>query len=154
MYIDSSSIKRNQKIYTRHLLRSSFRENGKVKHKTIANLSGCSDDEIKAIKLALKHKNDLTVLGSITDIRTALGKRIGAVWMLYAIADRLGVSRALGAEPDGRLALVQVIARIVDQGSRLSAVRFAQRHAVCEIIGIDRLDEDDLYRNLAWLSEQ
>jgi len=32
-------------------------------------------------------------------------------------------------------------------------VRFAQRHAVCEIIGIDRLDEDMLYKNLAWLSE-
>jgi len=154
MYIDSSSIIRNQKVYTRHLLRSSFRENGKVKHKTIANLSGCSEDEISAIKLALKHKNNLAVLGPITDIETVLGKRVGAVWTLYAIADRLGISKALGAGPDGWLALAQVIARIVDQGSRLSAVRFAQRHAVCEIIGIDRLDEDALYQNLAWLAEQ
>jgi len=154
MYIDSSSIIRNQKVYTRHLLRSSFRENGKVKHKTIANLSGCSEDEISAIKLALKHKNNLAALGPITDIETVLGKRVGAVWTLYAIADRLGISKALGAGPDGWLALAQVIARIVDQGSRLSAVRFAQRHAVCEIIGIDRLDEDALYQNLAWLAEQ
>jgi len=154
MYIDSSSIKRNQKIYTRHLLRSSFRENGKVKHKTIANLSECSDDEINAMKLALKHKNNLAELGSITDIETVLGKRIGAVWALKVLADRLGISRAIGNGPEGRLALVQIIARIVDQGSRLSAVRFAQRHAVCEIIGIDRLDEDTLYQNLAWLAEQ
>jgi len=154
MYIDSSSIKRNQKIYTRHLLRSSFRENGKVKHKTIANLSGCSEDEINAIKLALKHKNNLAELGSITEIETVLGKRIGAVWALKVLADRLGISKAIGSGPEGRLALVQVIARIVDQGSRLSAVRFAQRHAVCEIIGVDRLDEDTLYQNLAWLAEQ
>lgn len=154
MHIDSSSIKRNQKIYTRHLLRSSFREDGKVKHKTIANLSACSKDEIKAIKLALKHKHNLAEVGSITDIETVLGKRIGAVWTLKALADRLGISKALGPGPEGRLALGQVIARIVDQGSRLSAVRFAQRHAVCEIIGIDRLDEDILYQNLAWLAEQ
>lgn len=154
MHIDSSSIKRNQKIYTRHLLRSSFREDGKVKHKTIANLSACSEDEIKAIKLALKHKHNLAEVGSITDIETVLGKRIGAVWTLKALADRLGISKALGPGPEGRLALGQVIARIVDQGSRLSAVRFAQRHAVCEIIEIDRLDEDILYQNLAWLAEQ
>jgi transposase len=125
-----------------------------VKHKTIANLSACSEDEIKAIKLALKHKHNLAEVGSITDIETVLGKRIGAVWTLKALADRLGISKALGPGPEGRLALGQVIARIVDQGSRLSAVRFAQRHAVCEIIEIDRLDEDILYQNLAWLAEQ
>jgi len=125
-----------------------------VKHKTIANLSGCSEDEINAIKLALKHKNNLAELGSITEIETVLGKRIGAVWALKVLADRLGISKAIGSGPEGRLALVQVIARIVDQGSRLSAVRFAQRHAVCEIIGVDRLDEDTLYQNLAWLAEQ
>jgi len=125
-----------------------------VKHKTIANLSGCSENEINAIKLALKHKNNLAEIGPITDIETVLGKRIGAVWTMKALADRIGISKALGSGPEGRLALVQVIARIVDQGSRLSAVRFAQRHAVCEIIGIDRLDEDVLYQNLDWLSQQ
>lgn len=154
MYVDTSHIKRNQKVYTRHLLRSSFRENGKVKHKTIANLSDCSEAEINAIKLALKHKDNLSAIGSTIDIEIVLGKRIGAVWMLYSLANRLGISKALGAGPDARLALLQVIARIVDQGSRLSAVRFAQRHAVCEILGIDKLDEDDLYRNLAWLAEK
>ena len=44
---------------------------------------------------------------------------------------------------------MQVIARTVEQGSRLSAVRFAMRHALCEILGIKKLDEDDLYENLA-----
>jgi len=80
-----------------------------------------------------------------------LRKRIGAVWALSVLAQRLGITRALGADLDGKLALVQVVARIIDQGSRLSAVRFAQSHAVCEVIGVDKLDEDDLYENLAWL---
>jgi transposase len=154
MYIDSAIIKRNKKSYTRHLLRTSFRENGKVKHKTIANLSSCSEDEISAIKLALKHKKDLSSLCITKDIKTELGKRIGAVWVVNAIAEKIGIAKALGPDHSGKLALLQVLARIIDQGSRLSAVRFAQSHAVCEVIGIDKLDEDDLYDNLAWLSQQ
>jgi transposase len=154
MFIDSATIKRNDKTYTRHLLRSSFRENGKVKHKTIANLSSCTDDEIKAIKLALKHKKNLLELCSINDVKTVLSKRIGAVWALKVIADRLGITKALGKDINGRLALAQVFARIINQGSRLSAVRLSESHAICEIIGIDKLDEDDLYENLKWIAEQ
>lgn len=154
MYVDTATIKRGNKSYTRHLLRSSFRENGKVKHKTIANFSACSENEINAIKLALKYKKNLSTLSSIEDVKTVLGKRIGAVWILYSLAERIGIKKALGPNHEGRLALLQVIARIIDQGSRLSAVRFAKRHAVCEVIGIDNLDEDDLYENLTWLAEQ
>lgn len=154
MYIDSSSVKVGSKVYTRHLLRTSFRENGKVKHKTIANLSECSDDEIAALKLALKHKNDLSSLASFKDVKATLGKRIGAVWLLICLAQRLGLSQALGSSIDGHIALLQVIARTVDQGSRLSAVRFALQHAVCESLHIPKLDENDLYKNLAWIATQ
>jgi len=128
--------------------------NGKVKHKTIANLSSCSEDEIKAIKLALKHKNDLTVLSSVKNVKTILGKRMGAVWVMYELAKRLGIVKALGSVLGGKLALLQIIARICDQGSRLSAVRFAKHHAICEIVGIEKLDEDDLYENLKWLADE
>ena len=153
MYVDTSHIKRNGKIYTRHLLRTSYRENGKVKHKTVANLSSCSEDEINAIKLALKHKQNLVEPLSIADVQTSLGKRIGAIWVLSVLAQRIGIAKALGEGRDGKLALVQVIARLLDQGSRLSAVRLAQRHAICEILGIEHLNEDDLYANLTWLSK-
>ncbi len=117
MYVDISKIKNKTKTYSRCLLRTSFRENGKVKHKTIANLSSCSEDEIKAIKLALKHKNDLTVLSSVKNVKTILGKRIGAVWVMYELAKRLNIVKALGSGLGGKLALLQIIARICDQGS-------------------------------------
>lgn len=154
MYLDSSTVTRNGKSYTRHLLRTSFRDTGKVKHKTLANLSDCAAEEITAIKLALKHKGELTSLASIRDVTAVLGKRIGAVWTLHALAQRMGIGKALGANRDGKLALLQVLARSIDQGSRLSAVRFAKSHAACEILGLERLDEDDLYENLAWLAKQ
>jgi transposase len=154
MYVDTAKIKRGSKTYTRNLLRTSYREDGKVKHKTVLNLSICSQEEIAAIKLALKHKGNLTTLASIKEVKTFLGKSIGAVWTMKLIADRVQVSKALGNRAEGKLALLQVIARVIDQGSRLSAVRFAKRHAVCEILGIKKLDEDDLYENLAWIASK
>jgi hypothetical protein len=46
------------------------------------------------------------------------------------------------------------LARIIDQGSRLSAVRLAQVHAACDVVGIRRgFDENDLYQNLSWLCQ-
>ena len=62
MYLDRCKISVRGKTYHRVLLRQSFRENGKVKHRTIANLSPCSELEIQAIELAFKHKKDLDVL--------------------------------------------------------------------------------------------
>ena len=46
------------------------------------------------------------------------------------------------------------IARAIDQGSRLSAVRLATHHAGCDLLGLEAFNEEDLYANLAWLSEQ
>jgi len=43
---------------------------------------------------------------------------------------------------------------VIGQGSRLKAVRLAESHAACDILGLDAFNEDHLYGNLAWLSEK
>lgn len=155
MYVDISTIKHNGKNYTRYLLRQSYREQGKVKHRTLANLSSCSREEIDAIRLALRHKHDLTHLGAVHDqIRLQQGLSLGALWLVYDIARQLGIVHALGTTRAGKLALWQVMARVIDQGSRLSAVRLAGRHAVCDVLSLTKFDEDDLYDNLDWLCKQ
>ena len=153
MYIDTSHITRGGKTYTRHLLRESYRANGKVLHRTIANVSHCSAAEIEAIRLALRHKENLEHLGTIQDALTLQqGLSFGAVWTVYQVARRLGIEQALGTTRDGKLALWQVIARVIDQGSRLSAVRLAMSHAACDVLGLGPFDEDTLYENLDWLA--
>jgi hypothetical protein len=153
MYIDTSRITRGDKTYTRHLLRESYRANGKVLHRTIANVSHCSAAEIDAMRLALRHKEDLEHLGTIQDaITLKQGLSFGAVWTVYHVARRLGIEQALGTTREGKLALWQVIARVIDQGSRLSAVRLAMSHAACDVLGVGPFDEDALYENLDWLA--
>jgi hypothetical protein len=56
--------------------------------------------------------------------------------MVYDMARQLGMVDAFGTTRDGKLGLWQVIARVIDQGSRLSAVRLAGSHAVCNVIGL------------------
>ncbi len=152
MYIDTSHITRGGKTYTRHLLRESYRAHGKVLHRTIANVSHCSEAEIEAMRLALRHKENLEHLGTIQDaITLKQGMSFGAVWTVYHVARRLGIEKALGTTREGKLALWQVIARVIDQGSRLSAVRLAMSHAACDVLGLGTFDEDALYENLDWL---
>jgi hypothetical protein len=155
MYVDTSHITRGGKTYTRHLLRESYRAHGKVLHRTIANVSHCSAAEIEALRLALRHKEALEHLGTIQDaITLQQGLSIGAVWTVYQVARRLGIEKALGTTRDGKLALWQVIARVIDQGSRLSAVRLAMSHAACDVLGLGPFDEDALYENLDWLANR
>lgn len=136
------------------LLRESYRENGKVKSRTIANLTHLDPGEIAAMRLALKHKGNLAALGSLTEIKIKEGKSFGAIWLVYQIAKVLGIDKVLGSGRAGKLALWQVIARVIDQGSRLSAVRLAGDTAACDVLQMTRgFNEDDLYDNLKYLTE-
>ncbi len=153
MYIDISKVTKNGRTYQRALLRESYREQGKVKKRTLANLSACSEQEIEAIKLAMAHKDNLAQLGSVREIRLRQGASVGAVWLVYQMAGRLGITRALGYSREGKLALWQVIARVIDQGSRLSAIRFGANHAACDLLDCEAFHEEHLYANLDWLDE-
>src|SRR4029434_480713 len=104
----------------------SYRANGKVLHRTLANVSHCSDAEIEALRPALRHKHAPEQLGTIQDalplplrhkealehrgtIQDALtlqqGLSFGAVWTVCHVARRLGIAQALGPTRERKLAL-------------------------------------------------
>jgi hypothetical protein len=131
------------------LLRESYREDGKVKNRTIANLTHCQPQDIAALRLALQHK------GALSDLLTALqdalelrqGPSMGAAWLVYQVAQRFGIEKALGTTRADKVALWQVMARVIAQGSRLSAVRLAQVHAACDLLGLPKgFHEEHLYK--------
>ena len=117
MYLTETISRSKNKSYRCVLLRESYREEGKVRNRTLANLSRCKSEEIEAIRLALKFKGDPERLGAMEGkIEIAQGPRVGAVWTVYDVARRLGIEGALGRERAGRLALWQVLARVIAQG--------------------------------------
>jgi hypothetical protein len=125
------------------LLRESFRENGKVRNRTLLNLSSWSKVRIDAFRRLLRGDFDHLACPDPT-----LGLVFGLLFVLKQIADSLGLTAALGNSRLAKLALFLVLARIAHQGSRLSAVRWAEDHAVAEVLGLAPFDEDDLYAAL------
>ena len=155
MFIDACTYTRNGKTYRRVLLRNAYRVDGKVRHDTLANLSMCSDEEINALKLALKHKKTVTSLGHVQQhLHTAQGLGFGAVWVFYQLAETLGLRQALGGSRWGKLSLWLIMATLIEPGSRLSATRLAQRHHVCDVLKVEGFNENDLYRALDELARR
>lgn len=127
------------------LLRESFRHNGKVKNRTLANLSHWPSARIEALRRLLRGEFD-----QAADLSLApqLGPVFGLLFVLKQVAETLGISAALGHSRLAKLGLFLVLARVGHQGSRLSAVRWAEDQAVAEVLGLGKFDEDDLYAAL------
>ena len=154
MYIDVSKSIQNGKTYYRYLLRESYRENGKVKQRTVGNISHCSQEEIEALRFALKHKKNITdILKKGKEIHSYQGLSIGAVSSLYRMAQDLGIVKALGNSEEAKRSLWMILARLIEPGSRLANVRLAQRHAAIDTIGMANFNEDDLYNAMDWIEK-
>ena len=130
------------------LLRESYREDGKVRTRTLANLTHWAPERIVAMERLVKGEFD-DGSGEITS-----GEIFGVLFALKQLADQIGLTRVLGSAPEGKLALFLILARIAHGGSRLSAVRWAQQHTVADVMGVEGFDEDDLYAALDWLASQ
>lgn len=130
------------------LLREGYREDGKAKTRTLANITHWKPERIEALTRVLKGEFDGLIGGEIDPV---VDRIYGVLFILKELADRVGVTKALGKTPQGKLALFLALARIADQGSRLSAARWAKDHCVAEILGLDEFDEEDLYRAMDWL---
>ncbi len=122
------------------LLRESFRKNGKVKNRTIANLSSWPRPRVDALRRLLRGELDDAAVSNPT-----MGPTFGVLHALKHVAAEIGIGPALGQSKAGKLGLFLVLARVAHQGSRLSAVRWARDQAVAEVLGLDAFDEEDLY---------
>ena len=138
-----------------------------VVHETLANLSKLPASLIDLIAGYCKKNIDPACppTGPISTAATAvpggftpsvhLGPCYGVMAALHALARELGIVQAVGeATRTERLALFLIYARLAHQGSRLSAARYSEDHAVREIFEVGSFDEDDLYAALDFLDSQ
>src|SRR5689334_12163987 len=135
--------------YESRYLRRTYRDGGKVKHETLANLSGLPEQAVDAIEAALKG-TPLVPAGRAVTITSSLPH--GHVAAVHAMAARLGLPALLG--PAGRprdLALALVISRVVAPASKLSTLAWWDDVTLGADLGVAGASTDDIYAAMDWL---
>jgi transposase len=150
MYVEETKRKSTSgKIHSCFLLRESYREGKKTFKKTIANISHLPEREIEALQYVLRHKEAGI---KPEDIEIKAGKIVGSLQVVFELMKRNGILDVLGSGRKAALCTWLIFARLVEQGSRLSSVRLAERYDT-SILGLNKFDEDDLYEALDWIAE-
>ena len=132
-----------------------------VVHETLANLSKLPPDLIDLIERhcqgqsALPDSPSPLPCGAGVSADIHLGPCYGVLAALDGLAREMGLVQAVGEQSRlQRLALFLIFARLAHQGSRLSAARWSEDHAVKEILQVGSFDEDDLYAALEDLQQR
>lgn len=141
------------KVYETHLLQRSYREDGKVKHETLANLSHLPADIIAGIRAQLKGEQLVPVATLFTATRSRPHGHVRAV--LTAI-QRLGVPELISSTPCRQrdLIVALIVARITHPDSKLATTRLWNTSTLAEELGVADANEDELYAAMDWLFER
>jgi len=136
--------------YVTHLLRRSYREGGKVKNETLANLSQLPDEVIELIRGALAGRRYLDAEAGFAIERSLPA---GHVQAALVMARRLELGRLLDRAPSRErdLCLAMICQQALRPGSKLAAVRALGQSTLGSELGVAGADEDALYAALDWL---
>ena len=137
------------RVYQRHLLRRSYREGGKVRKQTLANLSHLPDAAIEAVRLVLAGK---TVVDADAGVEVTRSLQHGHVAAVAAQARALGFPALLGPPcPQRDLAYALIISRVVRPASKLSTIGWWYDVTLGPDLGVARASTDDVYEAMDWL---
>ena len=132
------------------LLRESYRENGKVKTRTLANLSKLPASAIDVLKRSLKGQS-LVPLEETLDI--VASPHHGHVKAVLQTLCRLGLPRLMDSRPsrERNLVVAMIVARILAPHSKLATTRWWHNTTLPAVLGVQDANESDLYAALDWL---
>ncbi len=137
------------KTYQSHLLRRSYREDGKVRNETVGNLSHLPAHVIDLVRRALR--DETLIPAEAFEVVRSLPH--GDTHAVVTAMQRLGFWRLLGSRPCPQADLVaaMVAARVVCPHTKLATTRWWQTRTLAEDLGVREASEDDLYRAMDWL---
>jgi hypothetical protein len=150
MHVVTNRIRRGDREYVSHLLRRSYREGGKVRKETLANLSHLPEEVIELIRGALRGRRYLDAEGAFAIERSLPA---GHVQAALAMARRLELARLLERTPSRErdLCLAMICQQALRPGSKLATARALGQSTLGDELGVAGATEDDLYRALDWL---
>ena len=138
------------KVYQAHLLRRSYRESGKVKNETVANLSHLPEHVVALIRGSLRGQRFVEVEEAF-EIESS--PQHGHVQAALGAMRALGMADVIGSRPSRQrdLVMAMVAARIISPRSKLATTRWWHRTTLPRELGVEDATEDDLYAAMDWL---
>ena len=133
------------------LLRESWREDGKVKTRTLANLTHWPDAKVEALRRVLRGG---TVIAAAEHVAIERSLPHGHVAAVLGTLRAIGLDRLLPRRPErlAKLALALIVARVVEPAAKLATARQLSEatasHSLGAVLGLGEVDEDELYRAL------
>jgi hypothetical protein len=153
MHVSTTTRRSGDREYTATLLRRSYREDGKVKKETLANLSHLPVEAIDAIRAVLRGE---TLMGVDQAFEIERSLPAGHVNAALLMARRLDLAKLLDSRPSRQrdLCLAMIVGRVICPGSKLGMVRTLGQSTLASELGVSGADEDDLYGAMDWLLER
>ncbi|HHH31855.1 MAG TPA: IS1634 family transposase [Polyangiaceae bacterium] len=138
------------RTYHTHLLRRSYREDGKVKNETLGNLSHLPDPVIGLIRQALSGQTFVTAEDRFEIVASRAHGHVEAV--LTAMR-RLRIDKLLHSRPsrERELCLAMIAARVLQPQSKLATTRWWSTTTLPDVLSGNHASEDELYRAMDWL---
>jgi hypothetical protein len=138
-----------ERAYERHLLRRSFRDGGKVRKETLANLSHLPPEAITAIRAVLAGQVLIDADAAFEVTRSLPHGHAAAV---HAMARRLGFPALLGPPgPQRDLAYALIVSRVLRPASKLSTAGWWDDVTLGPDLGVAGASTDDIYAAMDWL---
>jgi len=138
-----------QRDYESVLLRRTFRQDGKVRNETVANLSTLPEAAIAAIAATLKGQ---TLVAAGSEFTTTRSLPHGHVAAVLAMARRLGLPALLGPACRSRdLALGLIISRVIEPASKLTTLSWWADTTLGTDLGIAEASTDEIHAAMDWL---
>lgn len=153
MHVVTNKRQGRHREYVTHLLRRSYREDGKVKNETLANLSHLPPEVIELIRGMLRGESYVRA-GEAFEIERSLSA--GHVMAALSMARRLDLARLLDRKPSRErdLVMAMICERVIAPASKLSTARALGCTTLADELGVADADEDDLYAALDWLLDR
>ena len=150
MHVSTTTRRSGENEYTATLLRRSYRQDGKVKKETLANLSHLPPAAIDAIRRVLAGETLMSVEDAFEVERSLPAGHVNAALVM---ARRLELAKLIDRSPSRErdLCMAMILGRVICPGSKLGTVRTLSQSTLASELGVQSADEDDLYAAMDWL---
>lgn len=158
VHIETIRSVKKGKTYVYHLLRHTYRQDGKVKHVTLGNLSDLPDDLIKTMRqrlagdpMATGHDDNLQIVRSLPH---------GHVCAVLGTLRRIGLDKIISSKPcrQAQLVIAMIVLRLIAPGSKLANLNGLQsetaKHSLAEELNLGDIDQPELYNAMDWLGNR